>query len=124
MLPFPIVSNAVFPTPDNSAVTAVSSSSSVPASLSTEGSHTFPTSILHPIGTLWQRKVCFAEMPPQDASVVFQGSSEEACDLTQGMLRLDPLRRISALEALQHRYEVPFSAVTVSVLSEGGLSVR
>ncbi|CAM9676207.1 unnamed protein product [Scytosiphon promiscuus] len=48
-------------------------------------------------------KVCFAEMPPQDASVVFQGSSEEACDLTMGMLRLDPLRRTSALEALQHR---------------------
>ncbi|CAM9624683.1 unnamed protein product [Ectocarpus sp. 4 AP-2014] len=49
-------------------------------------------------------KVCFAEMPPQDASVTFQGSSREACDLTQGMLRLDPRNRTPALEALQHSY--------------------
>ncbi|CAB1099894.1 unnamed protein product [Ectocarpus sp. CCAP 1310/34] len=49
-------------------------------------------------------KVCFAEMPPQDASVTFQGSSREACHLTQGMLRLDPRNRTPALEALQHRF--------------------
>ncbi|CAM9133280.1 unnamed protein product, partial [Ectocarpus sp. 12 AP-2014] len=57
-------------------------------------------------------KVCFAEMPPQDASVTFQGSSREACDLTQGMLRLDPRNRTPALEALQHRYNTWYIGLT------------
>ena len=50
---------------------------------------------------VWQ--VCFADMPAQEADVVFQGSSKEACALASGMLCLDPRNRTSALEALQHR---------------------
>ncbi|CAM9258433.1 unnamed protein product [Laminaria digitata] len=48
-------------------------------------------------------KVCFADMPAQEADVVFQGSSKEACALASGMLCLDPRNRTSALEALGHR---------------------
>eukprot|EP00903_Cladosiphon_okamuranus_P015297 g14132.t1 len=57
-------------------------------------------------------KVCFAELPPQEASVVFQGSSQEACDFTMGLLRLDPQNRSSALEALRHSFFLVAPAAT------------
>eukprot|EP00752_Nemacystus_decipiens_P011562 g10267.t1 len=57
-------------------------------------------------------KVHFTEMPPQEASVVFQGSSLEACDFTMGLLRLDPQNRSSALEALQHSFFLVAPAAT------------
>lgn len=71
-------------------------------------------------------QVHFSHMPAQEASVVFQGSSLEACDLAQGLLRLDPCRRFSALEALQHRFErrVRDGVVSVAFCCRASLPTR
>ena len=48
--------------------------------------------------------ISFAPTPAPDLRQVFTGATADACDLLADMLRLDPRRRITAAEALRHRY--------------------